>query len=154
MIESQLDQMSKGLVVEKLAIERNDEIGQMKKSLDALIDGFAAYAGFARQIGRGNLESEFKLLSDKDNLGNSLLEMRDSLRHAREEESKRQEENKRRQWAAEGLAVLGDIIRLGSGREKEMMVDVLKKLTEYVNAIMGGIFVLNDYNKENIFNIS
>ena len=151
MIESQLDQMSKGLVVEKLAIERNDEIGQMKKSLDALIDGFAAYAGFARQIGRGNLESEFKLLSDKDNLGNSLLEMRDSLRHAREEESKRQEENKRRQWAAEGLAVLGDIIRLGSGREKEMMVDVLKKLTEYVNAIMGGIFVLNDYNKENIF---
>jgi len=40
---------------------------------------------------------------------------------------------------------------LGSGREKEMMVDVLKKLTEYVNAIMGGIFVLNDYNKENIF---
>ena len=151
MIESQLDQMSKGLVVEKLAIERNDEIGQMKKSLDALIDGFAAYAGFARQIGRGNLESEFKLLSDKDNLGNSLLEMRNSLRHARDEESKRQEENKRRQWAAEGLAVLGDIIRLGSGREKEMMVDVLKKLTEYVNAIMGGIFVLNDYNKENIF---
>lgn len=147
-IELQLDQMSKGLVVEKLKIERNDEIGQMKKSLDALIDGFAAYAGFARQIGQGNLDSKFKLLSDKDNLGNSLLEMRDSLQHAQEEENKRKEENKRRQWAAEGLAVLGDIIRMGSGRTTEMMDDVLKKLTEYVGAVMGGIFVLNDTNKD------
>lgn len=151
MIEIQLDQMSKGLVVEKLPIERSDEIGQMKKSLDALIDGFAAYAGFARQIGEGNLDSEFKLLSDKDNLGNSLIEMRNSLRHAREEEKKRQEENKRRQWAAEGLAVLGDIIRMGSGRTTEMMTDVLKKLTEYVDAVMGGIFVINDEDKNNIF---
>ena len=31
MIENQLNQMSQGLVVEKLALERNDEIGQMKK---------------------------------------------------------------------------------------------------------------------------
>jgi hypothetical protein len=151
MIENQLYQMSRGLVVDKLEIKRDDEIGQMKESLDSLIDGFAAYAGFARQIGEGNLDSQFKLLSDQDNLGNSLLEMRNSLRHAQEEEAKRQLENKRRQWAAEGLAVLGDIIRMGSGRTKEMMTDVLKKLTEYVNAVMGGIFILNDSDKDNIY---
>ncbi|MBQ9214389.1 MAG: cache domain-containing protein [Bacteroidales bacterium] len=151
MIEKQLYQMSQGLVVEKLQIERDDEIGQMKQSLDALIDGFAAYAGFARQIGEGNLDSEFKLLSKEDNLGNSLLEMRDSLRRAREEEAKRRQENRRRQWAAEGLAVLGDIIRMGSGRTSEMMTEVLKKLTEYVNAVMGGIFVLNDSNRDDVY---
>jgi len=150
-IENQLFQMSRGLVVDKLDIERDDEIGQMKKSLDSLIDGFAAYAGFARQIGEGNLDSQFKLLSEQDNLGNSLLEMRNSLRQARDEEARRQLENKRRQWAAEGLAVLGDIIRMGSGRTKEMMTDVLKKLTEYVDAVMGGIFVLNDKDKDNVY---
>lgn len=150
MIEKQLSLMSQGLVVKKLSLNRTDEIGQMKKSLDALIDGFAAYAGFAREIGEGNLDSEFKLLSDKDNLGNSLLDMRNSLRHARDEEEKRKEENKRRQWAAEGLAVLGDIIRMSSG-QTSMATDVLKKLTDYVDAQMGGIFVLNDSDKDNIY---
>ena len=53
MIETQLYQMSQGLMVKKLTLNRSDEIGQMKKSLDALIDGFASYAGFARQIGIG-----------------------------------------------------------------------------------------------------
>ena len=89
-IELLLDQMSKGLIVKKLDIDRNDEIGQMSNSLNALIDGVTAYAGFARQIGEGNLDSDFKLLSKEDNLGNSLLEMRNSLRHANEEEKKRQ----------------------------------------------------------------
>lgn len=150
-IEVLLGQMSQGLVVKKLDMDRDDEIGQMKKSLDALIDGFAAYAGFARQIGEGNLDSNFKLLSKDDNLGNSLLEMRASLIHAREEEEARQKENQRRQWAAEGLAVLGDIIRMGSGRTNEMMNEVLQKLTEYVNATMAGIFVVNDDNKDDIY---
>ncbi len=150
MIEKQLAQMSQGLVVKKLSLNRNDEIGQMKQSLDALIDGFASYAGFARDIGAGNLDSEFKLLSDKDNLGNSLLDMRNSLRHAREEEEKRKEENKRRQWAAEGLAVLSDIIRMSSSLNS-MAVEVLKKLTDYVDAQMGGFFVLNDSDKDNIY---
>lgn len=150
-IEIQLGQMSKGLIVEKLEMKRDDEIGEMKKSLDQLIDGFAAYSGFARKIGEGNLESDFKLLSDKDNLGNSLLEMRDSLRHAQQEEELRQKENQRRQWAAEGLAVLGDIIRMGSGRTSEMMTELLQKLTEYIDATMGGIYVVNDSDKSDIF---
>lgn len=149
-IELLLDQMSKGLIVKKLNIQRTDEIGQMNESLNALIDGVTAYAGFARQIGEGNLDSDFKLLSKEDNLGNSLLEMRDSLRHAREEEEKRQEENKRRQWAAEGLAKLGDIIRMGSGRTTQMFNEVLQTLTDYIGATMGGIYVLNDENKEDL----
>ena len=149
-IELLLDQMSKGLIVKKLDIDRNDEIGQMSNSLNALIDGVTAYAGFARQIGEGNLDSDFKLLSKEDNLGNSLLEMRNSLRHANEEEKKRQEENKRRQWTAEGLAVLGDIIRMGSGRTSQMFNEVLQKLTDYIGASMGGIFVLNDDDKDDI----
>lgn len=150
-IELQLGQMSKGLVVNKLDINRDDEIGKMKQSLDQLIDGFTAYSGFARKIGEGNLESDFKLLSNEDNLGNSLLEMRDSLRHAREEEAKRQDENRRRQWAAEGLAILGDIIRMGSGRTAEMMTELLQKLTEYINATMAGIYVLNNTDKDNVY---
>lgn len=150
-IELLLDQMAKGLIVKKLNFQRTDEIGQMNNSLNALIDGVTAYAGFARQIGEGNLDSNFNLLSKEDNLGNSLLEMRNSLRHAREEEEKRQQENKRRQWAAEGLAVLGDIIRMGSGRSSKSMYNkVLQQLTDYIHATMGGIFVLNDDDKDDI----
>ncbi len=151
MIEMQLDEMSQGLIVKKLNIKRKDEIGQMKQSLDQLIDGFAAYSQFARQIGEGKLNTEFKLLSEKDNLGNSLLEMRSSLLRARKEEEKRNEENRRQQWSAEGQALLGNVIRSGSGDDTNMYVAMLKSLTEYVDAQMAGVYILNDSNKDDIF---
>ena len=92
LIENQLSTMAKGKIVSKLDINRKDEIGQMKKSLDALIVGITRYSQFADEIGKGNFDSQFTPLSNEDILGNSLLEMRQSLQKARQEEEKRAEE--------------------------------------------------------------
>ena len=46
--------------------------------------------------------------------------------------------------------MLGDIIRMGSGRTSQMFNEVLQKLTDYIGASMGGIFVLNDDDKDDI----
>jgi signal transduction histidine kinase len=60
--------------------QSNDEIGKMKTELHLLIEKMKLVADFARQIGEGNLDAEYQLLSEDDVLGGSLLEMREKLR--------------------------------------------------------------------------
>ncbi len=150
-IQEQLSIMAKGKLVEQLDLRRNDEIGQMKKSLDSLIVGFSMYSKFANEIGEGDFESQFTLLSDEDLLGNSLMQMRSSLKKARNAEKKRQEENKKRQWATEGLTVFGNLIRANSGDIKILADKFILKLTNYINANQGGVFILNNLNMNDIY---
>jgi len=150
-IQNLLSDMSKGYEVKRIALDRNDEIGQMNYSLDALIDGFASYSRFAREIGKGNLNSDFKLLSQSDQLGNSLLEMRESLKQARIDEENRQRENAIQQWISSGQALFGDILRAGSGNIKQLSVRVLRELATYVHSEIGGFFILNDSNPDNLY---
>jgi len=150
-IQEQLSIMAEGRTVEKLDLKRNDEIGMMKKSLDSLIVGFSMYSKFANEIGEGNFDSKFTLLSNEDLLGNSLMQMRASLLQAREEEKIRQAENQKRQWATEGLTIFGNIIRANSGSINDLADKFLLKLITYINANQGGIFILNNDNKEDIY---
>ncbi len=82
----------------------NDEIGEMKIAVDNLVAGLQSTSLFAENIGKGNYNAEFKPLSEKDVLGNSLIEMRNNL-------EKVAEEDKRRNWATEGMAKFGEILR-------------------------------------------
>ena len=82
----------------------NDEIGEMAIATDNLVSGLKATTSFAENIGNGKYDSEFQPLSEHDVLGNALLNMRVNL-------SRVAEEDKKRNWATEGLAKFGEILR-------------------------------------------
>lgn len=149
-VSKQLLEMAKGYRVNKLDIERYDEIGEMSQSLDILIDGVGSYTEFANQIGQGNLDAEFNPLSEGDELGNSLIEMRQSLKTARVEEENRQLENRRRSWIAEGQALISEVMR-GTGEDLKIISHrIISTLIRYLDANQGGIFILNDDNPKDI----
>lgn len=152
-IQSHLYEMSKGKIVEKLDIKRVDEIGEMKKSLDALIDGFLLYSKFANEIGQGNFKAQFEKLSDDDILGNSLMGMRDSLALARKQEKERLEQERKQQWINEGINRISDIITIST--KIEMLTEnVTIKLVEYLDATMGTLFLLDfDENGNQFLNL-
>jgi len=145
-VNHQLIEMSKGHPVKKLEIERVDEIGEMAESLDILIDGVSSYTAFANEIEKGNLDAEFKPLSPEDELGNSLLAMRESLKKARQEEEIRQLENKRRNWIAEGQALITDVIKGTSDDLSIISHKIISNLVRYLDATQGGLYLLNDSN--------
>ncbi len=128
----------------KLKIKTKDEIGLMSESVNTLIDGLNKTANFAREIGKGNLEKEFNLLSDEDVLGNSLLEMRKSLKEAREKEEERKAEEEKQNWATKGLAKFGDILRQSADDMEEFGYNVISNLVKYVEANQGALFIIND----------
>ncbi len=130
--------------IEKLKINRQDEIGQMAESLNRLIEGLERTAKFARQIGEGNLDVEYQLLSKNDVLGNALLEMQKSLQKAKEEEMKRKIEDEKQRWITEGLAKFSEILRNNNNDLKKLSFELMSNLVNYVNANQGALFVYYD----------
>jgi len=142
--------LAKGeLPEEKLQIF-NDEIGEMNLAINSLLKGLKETSNFAYEIGKGNFEHKYTPLSEKDVLGNSLLDMRKSLQFAKNEEEKRKIEDLQRSWTTEGLAKFGEILRHHTENIKELSNDIIINMVKYLNANQGGIFILNDSNPEDI----
>ncbi|MDD2564372.1 MAG: bacteriohemerythrin, partial [Salinivirgaceae bacterium] len=134
--------------VEKLELLREDEIGQMSESLNRLIEGLDRTAHFAREIGNGNLNQEFHLLSDDDVLGNALIDMRQSLKHAEQEEDKRKIEDEKQRWTTEGIAKFGEILRNYNNDLKDLSFHLMSNLVNYLKANQGALFVVNDDDEQ------
>lgn len=141
--------MGKGILPDHKIRTGSDEIGEMSKALNLLIEGLNETSEFAQEIGKGNFDEEFTPMSNKDRLGNSLLEMRHNLYVAKTEEEKRKEEDLKRNWAAQGLAMFGDILRENT-QIKEFSQSVMRKLIEYLHTDQGGLYSYNDDNPEDI----
>ena len=98
---------------------------------------------FAEELSKGNLNSEY--VPEKGNaLGNIMIELRDNLQHNRQEELKRKEEDEQRNWTAGGLAKFGEILRNNNNDINQLAFEVISQLSEYIGAVQGGFFILND----------
>ncbi len=79
--------LAKGSVTDAMVqeVKTKDEIGEMTSSANTLVEFRKTTTVFANQIGSGNLEADYRLLSKEDALGKALVEMRDNLRASNEQ---------------------------------------------------------------------
>jgi len=132
-------------------IKSGDELEEMGNALNKSINGLVQKTEFASDIGEGNYETSIELLSDKDVLGKSLVDMRDKLKKARAEEEERKKEDEKRKWANEGLALFSDVLRQNHESINELAFAIVKNLIKYLDANQGGLFIKNDEDPNDIF---
>ncbi len=147
-VKEKLFAMSKGQESDIELVERRDELGDMLNSLNDLIKGLHQYGVFAMEIGEGNIDADFTPLSSEDELGNSLLNMRNSIKIAGEEEEKRHLENERRSKANEGYTIISELVRKSSKNISELSYEIISTLVNMLNINQGGIFLVNDDTDE------
>jgi methyl-accepting chemotaxis protein len=143
--------MGSGVLPKEKLTEGNDELGQMAKALNMLIKGLTNIFNFSLEIGKGNFNTHFDPLSEDDVLGHSLLDMRNELKKAADEEERRKQEDDQRNWAAQGVAKFSDILRSNTDELEELTYNIISNLVKYTNSNQGGIYVINDNDKDNIF---
>ncbi|MEM9858302.1 MAG: GAF domain-containing protein [Bacteroidota bacterium] len=114
-----------------------DEIGEMAVAMDNLIQGLRSTTIFAENIGKGNYDSSYQPLGADDVLGNALIEMRDNL-------SSVAEDDKKRNWATEGQARFGDILRNNNDNIERLSEDIIRNLIKYLEANQGGLYIIDD----------
>lgn len=115
----------------------NDEIGEMAVATENLVNGLKATTGFAENIGNGKYDSQFQPLSEHDVLGNALLNMRQNL-------SRVAEEDKKRNWATEGLAKFGEILRRNNNDVQKLSDEIISSTVKYLKANQGALYIIDD----------
>ena len=150
-----IQKMISNLLVGELEVEEdskqvnqedsNDELVKIGYSLNDYMHSLKNTADYAREIGKGNFELSYAPLSEKDELGLSLMEMKASL-------EKIADEDKKRNWATEGLAKFGEILRNNNDGLSILGDNIISNLVRYLGANQGGLFVVNDndYNDKHL----
>jgi methyl-accepting chemotaxis protein len=102
--------------------------------LERQVANVAQNISFAEAITQGNLKTEYTVTDSSDELGKSLVKMRDSLRSsiAREEEEK---------FITVGITKIGDIIREYGHDPAALADEFLRGLVKYVGLNQGALFV-------------
>ncbi|MBP8822031.1 MAG: SpoIIE family protein phosphatase [Flavobacteriales bacterium] len=72
-------QLGKGIFPRVRIAATSDEIGDMSKALDGLVDGLKRTTDFSHAVAAGNFKAEYQPLSNDDVLGHALLMMRKEL---------------------------------------------------------------------------
>lgn len=134
---------SAGDLSSKVNYKQGDEIGQIAESLDEIVQNLLNLDEFAEQIGEGNFNVDYKILSEKDKLGTTIIGMRDKLQKVAAEDV-------RRNWAAEGLARFGEILRDENDDLQLASDKLLSHLVRYLDANQGFIFLNNEEDEAEV----
>jgi len=142
-IGATLHNMSLGILPDKAFQRRNDEIGRMSAALTALVKGLNNMTRFSVEIGKGNFDTTFNPLSKDDVLGKTLLNMRNELRKAAQEEEKRKREDDQRNWTTRGLAQFSDILRQYNNDLEKLSYTLISNLVKFTETNQGALFIMN-----------
>ncbi len=147
-----IEELAKGKISleQKMKISSTDEIGDIRSSVNSLIEGLDNNLKFAKEIGKGNLNYEFKSLSNEDFLGKALLNMRKSLKQANIEETKRKAEDEKLNWTTKGAARFAELMTQYTDNLEEFSYAIISNLVKYLDANQGGLFIINDTQKNNV----
>jgi len=137
MMSAHIRQLSKGAHPVTSEMRGSDELVDMNASISDMVVGLRNTAYFAQEIGEGKLLAEFEALSEKDVLGNALLEMRKKLKLFSDEE-------KERHWIATGLANMSEELRTNQQSLEVMGENILSRLVPYLEAHQGALFIVEN----------
>jgi hypothetical protein len=135
-LKKKLEQLDDGYLPETVHIGK-DELAPIAIAVNQLTTHLSEVKNFALQVGQGNFDSEFKAFDSESDLGFALVQMRESLKTVAEEE-------KKRAWGVNGLAMFSKILRDNSQDLNHLCQVVIQELANYLQAQQGGIYTVTD----------
>lgn len=139
-LKKKMNLVSQGALPERIQPSSNDEIGEITHTLNEHVVSLKEKTAFAQKIGKGELTIEPSVQGDKDILGYTLMEMRDSLKERAQKDSLRN-------WIVSGIAEISEILR-NNDNLNSLAEEVLVYITKRVNAAQGAFYILDESNKD------
>lgn len=139
-VNEALKALSEGKIPKDQKIEEKDEFSQTSLHITNIGKGLQRASDFVFDLGKGNFSVEYKLMSQEDALGNSLLNLKDGWMSIKNEEAKNT-------WATESLAKFADLLHQNTHLQK-LSNHIIKYLVEILHANQGAIFILDDENQQ------
>jgi putative methionine-R-sulfoxide reductase with GAF domain len=126
---------------------QKNEVGEVTHQMNEILEELNDATEFVAAIGEGKLDFDYKTLDSnyekgKNRLADSLIAMQEKLKSVGDEERKRQ-------WANEGLAKFVDILRSSNDNISVLGDQIISSLVKYTRSNQGGLYLLNDEDERN-----
>lgn len=118
------------------------EVDHLNNSFEKVVTSQRDITEVCKAIAHGDFTKKANIKGEKDELAKSVNQMIDNLKKA-------SEEDKKRNWATEGLAKFGEILRADKDIDK-LSESIVSNLVKYLNANQGWMFIYNDQNQEDL----
>jgi len=136
-IRNDITMLSEGKLPKPVSKLYKDELGEINKSLNTLINKFKGLSNFAESVGKGKYDYDLKADDEDDILTLSLLRMRDNLQEVSKDEGVRN-------WINNGRALFNEILREKSDNLKDLSESLIMNFVKYLDASQGAIFLINE----------
>jgi methyl-accepting chemotaxis protein len=143
-ISSIANLLSLGKWNDSIEINDHDEIGDLQESFNKLIETQQERTDIAKNIGSGNIDVQIDILSDQDNLGIAMVEMKDNINSL----AKELNQTLKKQMAGE----LDARCNSGSvnGAYKQILEGINETLDAVINPMREATSLLTDYANGNL----
>lgn len=133
-IKNAMVSLSQGEFPEELVIRSKDELGQTKVALNQLMERIKTAAGFANNLGQGNLKAKYDDRFNNDVLAKSIISMQEKLIEA-------DAEQRIVNWTNEGLAKFNDILKNDTDQLGVLGDRIISQMVGYLNVNQGAIYI-------------
>ncbi len=129
------------------------ETFSISSHINRLISNLSNRKNIIDSLAKGDYNIDIKLLSNVDQLGQSLIALRDNLnlKQKQAEESKQAEDKQR--WITEGMAFLAEKMRVGSQSLDQLFELTIKGLLDFIKAPMGAFYYKTIENNETFYKL-
>ncbi|QSE98138.1 GAF domain-containing protein [Fulvivirga lutea] len=136
-IKSALVSLSKGSFPENMVVRTKDEIAYAKHALNNLVERIKAAVQFAQDLGKGNLNIEYKDEFKEDVLATAIIKMKSQLVEA-------DKQQRSINWLNEGMAKFSEILKNNTNNISELGDEIISQLVNYLGVNQGAIYVINE----------
>ncbi|MBN1252023.1 MAG: GAF domain-containing protein [Bacteroidales bacterium] len=132
----------------KYKSNREDEIGQLNKAFISISMFLKEVADVSKSIALGDFSKNINLRSEKDILANSLNQMSNSLKNAKQTEKIRIEEDEYSRWFSKGTNEINNVLKVHHKNIQELAENVSHKIVKFFNFALCGIFLMYENEDE------
>lgn len=143
-ITNLLIQLSRGKMPQFSAAKAGDEIGDLERHLEKHVENLRRINRLLSSLSSGNFTGDFEKLSNEDELGESLLTLKESLMESQRDFESRRREEENRSWSVYGLAKFSTIFREAEDNLHDLSTVLMKELVDYTEADVGVMFIVVD----------
>ncbi len=127
-----------------------NEMDIMSMQISQFVKNLKEKQLFTDDIGNGKQDNGFKLLSKNDELGNSLINMKQKLEEQKQKQIERRREDEIQDKINIGLAEFGNILRKNNNNINDLCSETVRNLIHYMDANYGAIYIYDDEDPDDI----
>jgi PAS domain S-box-containing protein len=148
-IATQAEKIAKGDLEENISYLQNNDLGQIGKGINTLLEEIRRTSFFIQQLTEGNLEQRYQSqFTQQTELEKAILRLQNQMQQVAQQESQRR-------WIADGLARFVEILRQNNNDLQKLADDLILNLVSYMQVNQGGLFIvrLPETEKEGYFEL-